>query len=170
MPYTIKLSDLSTPQAWIIPDSSSRNAGLMTPEQAAQLAALVAGGGIITGDWVRFDYAEGSGYTDYVAQAGVGKSRNFGDYVQLSGIVAAPVGGTGGSTVITILPADQRPDKFRIMTCSYESGGVTTAFDLIVDDTSGFLTGFPGALFVQPNLPNDTFIPLDGLSFLRSDA
>lgn len=45
MPLTIRLTDTSVPQAWILEDASPFNDGIMTRLQAAQLAALVAGGG-----------------------------------------------------------------------------------------------------------------------------
>lgn len=45
MPLTLRLTDHSLPQAWILADASPNNDGVMTAAQAAQLAALVAGGG-----------------------------------------------------------------------------------------------------------------------------
>jgi hypothetical protein len=37
MPLTIRLTDLSTPQAWILPDASASSDGIMTALQVAQL-------------------------------------------------------------------------------------------------------------------------------------
>lgn len=43
MPLTIRLTDLSVPQAWILQDASPNNDGIMTAAQAAKLAGLSPG-------------------------------------------------------------------------------------------------------------------------------
>lgn len=174
MPFIVSFQNFSSwPQSCRIPDATPRNDGVMTAAQAAQLKALVDGGG--GGAWVPFDYATGSGYSNYVAPGpsgdifGPGQSRIDGSMVQLAGIVAVPSegeGGTSGASIIAVLPVAQRPSKVRIVTCSYQHSSTATAFDLVIDDADGSITGFPGALFVGPSLLGDTFIPLDGLSFL----
>jgi hypothetical protein len=44
MPLSIRMTDLSTPQAWILPDASPNNDGIMTAAMAAKLASLSPGG------------------------------------------------------------------------------------------------------------------------------
>lgn len=129
------------------------------------------------GDWVALNYQNGFHDTGTGVPPnvnfifGLGQSRLAGDTVQLQGCPAAPDGGTGGASVLAILPAAQRPSVIRPLTAIYLPGGLggtAVAFTLVVDDKLGTESGFPGAIVVAPNLPNvnGTLIPLNGLWFV----
>jgi hypothetical protein len=171
MPLTIRLTDLSTPQAWILPDASASSDGIMTALQAAQLAELVAGGGFAPGPFVRWsDLGFFDGFGSATAPFGVAESRVFGDEVELAGIAIAPIGGTAGNYHVTTLPLNQHPAAVRIIATAYQVGSNPAVAILVaIDDATGSLTGVPGAVVagnINQEIPaGGALIFLDGLSY-----
>lgn len=172
MPFFVKFDTpmQNSPLAAMIPDATPFNDGVMTKEQAAALAALVAGGGFAPGPfvtWTSLGFFDG--FHSGVAPFGVAESRVVGDTVELSGLVIGPPGGTAGNFHCTTLPPDQHPSAVRLMTGSYQVGAAAPVTVWIAVD-NGTLTGTAGAVViggVGHELPaGGVLITLDGLSFV----
>lgn len=148
-----------------IPDVSADGPGVMTPEMLAELEAVAPAAWVA---WSTLGFFDGFGSA--VAPFGVAQSRVAGDTVELSGIVIAPPGGTGGNYHVTNLPADQRPSAIRILATCYQVGSnPATAILVQIDDDAGSATGVPGAVTIgdaNNEIPaGGALVFLDGLSF-----
>lgn len=171
MSITIRLTDLSLPQAWILADASPNNDGVMTALQAAQLAALIAGGGG-GGPWVQIPYIVENGFVNSAEGLPAGVARLVGKQVQFAGAIQVPDAGATPNLPIAVMPASQIPSVPRLISVLWKLGNTMGEANLIVDNGTIFVPPFPpGILAVGSQaLPaagggNHTQLLIEGLSY-----
>lgn len=167
MPLTIRMTDQSVPQSWILPDATVNSDGVMTAAQVRALNALGA-----PGAWVPWaDLGLQSGFSVASApQFQPAQSRLEGDIVRIEGVVQGPGGGgVGDNAAIVQLPVGQRPSAIRYLTAHYKDivgSGNPVVCEIGIDDAAGTGTGTPGLVLYSKVLPANLYVFLDGLTFV----
>lgn len=162
----------SWPQAAIMPVATTKNAGLMTKEQVADLAAAAAGG--IPGDFVPIttffnDFAPGG------APGAVPGIRKVNGSFQMQGVITGRAAGNPHGDAIMVLPAGFRPIEFiRLVPINIGISQSPSTNDfanpnwLGIDRDVDPVFGVPGAVYIGVQIPasdSGASLLLDGVIF-----
>lgn len=163
MPLQIRMTDLSVPQGWVLPDASINSDGVMTAAMVRALNSLSPPGAFT-------DLPLDVGFSEPGNNLSNLGARLVGDGVQFQGAVAVDAGGVGPGSQITQMPIGMRPSKTRLIPTAVVTinGNAVVVNDIVVDDAAGSQSGTPGAVFVGVTITAgaNKVIAFDGLSFL----